>query len=426
VPTALRHVVHLLRRSGFGGPAGEVGHLTGLDLPSVVDQILGAAAPPIEAGPRLMDVPYGMWGAAMTVQNWWIARMVNSQSPIHERIALFWHGHFVSAIDKVDDPAAMWAQHLNLRRYGLGRFSDLASAVTTDAALLRYLDNTSNRLDAINENFARELLELMTMGVGTYRQADVVAAAHAWTGHGVGADGRYQFHPDAHDFSPFTFLGSTRTWNGPEILDEVVNGAGRPATARHVATRLWSFLAYPNPEPTLVASLGAAFMAADLDITALLRAIFLRPEFYSDRARYGLLRTPVDFVVAALRSTGVTLDEVHLEWNIEKTGQCLLLPPNVGGWPQNEGWISASTFNGRAQLASMIATLAARHGVLADAATGAVAGMADRAMATFGITEPSPVTIAGVQAWLAAEPPGPLRPTRLMALIMLTPDFQLA
>jgi uncharacterized protein (DUF1800 family) len=345
-----------------------------------------------------------------------------------EKLTLFWHGHFCSSLEKVGHQA-IWNQNQLFRVMGLGSFRDLTQAVAVDPAMLRYLDNDRNTKGSPNENWARESMELFTLGVNQYSQDDVVAGAKAWSGHGLDKDGRYVFTANRHDFGAKTLFGITKAWNGPEVLDEITLGDKKQTSARFIATKLWSFFAYPNPEPAVIDAVVAPYLASNLSIAALLKAIFLRPEFYGPKAKGALVRSPIEYVVAAMKGTGLGCGIAHPEWWLEGMGQQPFYPPNVSGWRQNGYWISASTQWAKTSCAGFL-RWKANEGTSVLAGTQALAAPAAvrRALAQFGVDTPSASTVKAMEAWLRQERTTTKwaeRPNLIM-LALLSPDAQLA
>jgi uncharacterized protein (DUF1800 family) len=399
-------------------------------LTTIVDRLLDMSGAPGVVDPaELTDSTKSDYDRWVAMVQWWVERMRTTATPLQEKMTLFWHGHFVSGTDKVD-AVNLWKQNQLYRSLGMGSFRTLTHAVSTDAAMLLYLDNWQNVKTSVNENWARELMELFTLGVNQYTQDDIVASAHAWTGHGLNSSKTaYEFHATKHDTANKTFFGVTKNWDGPDIIDEILTGASKPTAARFIANKLWSFFAYPNPEASVSDALTAAFLASnDLDVSALLRAIFLQPEFYSAAARGALVRTPVEFVVAALRYTGLSAAAGHPEWYLEGMGQRLFEPPNVAGWPQNAYWLSSPSTWSRETFVRYITWKARDAGVLSEAVKGTAAFAVQKAMDLFGITQPSPATVATLQGWLAGERSanGNYDQPNLITLTLLTPDFQLS
>lgn len=430
MPTSKADVAHLLRRAGFGGTPAEIAALTPYDLPQVVDRVLDTtAAPAVTAPAELADPNLAEWEKAVRVMWWWYDRMTTSPTPIVEKMSLFWHGHFCSSVDKVGSAAAMFQQVRLFHTDGLGGFADLCRKVALGPAMLLYLDNAYNVAGSPNENFARELMELFTLGVNQYTQDDVVASARAWTGHGLSSDStRYVFHRDLHDGGQKTFFGRTRNWNGPEIVDEIVGGQKRRTAARFLATKLWTFLAHPNPDPAVVDAVTADYLAGGYQVKALLRSIFLHPQFWSEQARTGLVRSPTELVVAALKSTGLRAKTAHPEWWAHDMGQALLYPPNVSGWRPNGYWISSSALWARAGFARYLTWQAREKGVLKGSERFTPDAAVQRAFDVFGVDRPSATTRTALVDWVTAERAarGWAEVPNLITLSMLTPDFQLA
>jgi uncharacterized protein (DUF1800 family) len=430
LPTSAADVDHLLRRVGFGVTQADLARFQPLDRPALIDAVLDTSAAPAVVRPpelRATDIDdYQKWVVATL---WWIDRMRTTPAPVAEKLALFWHGHLVSSVDKAD-PLAMFNQIDLFRSAGLGRFPDLAKRVAVDPAMLLYLDNHRNRVGSPNENFARESLELFLLGVHRYTQADVVAAARAWTGHGLDASRTaYVFHAAQHDTGQKTFLGVTKNWDGPDIIDHILTGLTRVDAARHLAAKLWAFLAYPNPEPAVVAAVADVYLAGGLSVRSLVRAILERPEFWSARARRALVRTPIEYVVASLRATGVPATAARPDWYLRRMGQQPFAPPNVSGWRQNGYWINSSTLWAKADYAGHLRWKARDAGVLPTASPAVSAATAvQRAFDLFGVVSPSPRTRSALEAFVTAE-----RATsrwaeqpNLILSTLLTPDFQLA
>ena len=432
MPTPAPAVAHLLRRTGFSADPAQVAALAPLDIKDIVERVLAAPAKaPAPATPRIvLDDKAAWWDRYVAMVQAWFDRMATTPAPLAEKMTLFWHGHFTSSLEKVGSHRAIWDQHLLLRRQGLGSFVALAKAVSVDPAMLRYLDNDRNVRGAPNENFARELMELMTLGVNQYTQRDVAEAARAWTGHTWNKEtGQYAFKAERHDPGQKTIFGITKAWNGSQLLDEILLGSKREVAARFLATKLWGFFAYPGPEPAVVDAVVKPYLATpDLQITALLRAMFLRPEFYSAKARQGLVRSPIEYVVAAMQATGQPAGVLHPEWWLEGMGQQPFQPPNVSGWRPNGYWISASAQWAKSRFAGFVRWKASEAGFLAGTKAMPPEVAVRHALAQFGVTAPSAATVGAMRRWVEGE-----RATtrwaeqpNLTMLCLLTPEFQLA
>jgi uncharacterized protein (DUF1800 family) len=382
---------------------------------------------------------------------WWLDRMATVPRPLQEKLALFWHGHFATQFSKVPDARHMYDQNQLFRSAATTDFEVLVQQMSVQVAMLVYLDNDPNRKGAPNENFARELLELFTLGVNQYTQDDVVAAARAWTGHNVdySAEPRvYRFYPTRHDADPKTFLGETRNWDGPEIITRVLTvEPQRSIAARFIAKKLWTFFAYPNPSSSLLDALTAAFVASDLNIESLLRTMFLRPEFYSQTAREGLVRSPVEWVVVCLRSLGLTAAQTNPQWWMEQMGQMLFEPPNVAGWKNNAYWLNSTALWARADFVRNIGWRAHEAGFLAEITqrnasnqhTMSAGDAVDLAFRSFGrdpaVAPVSPWVRSVLVDWLTNQRATEFAPTyswrewasiNLTTMTMLTPDILMA
>ncbi|CAN5555569.1 hypothetical protein BH10ACT1_BH10ACT1_04260 [soil metagenome] len=397
---------------------------------AVVDKVLDTTANPADTIPAAVDDRadeyYPPWVASV---QYWMDRMATSPTPIVEKMTLFWHGHLVSS---VDDALArlMFRQIKTYRALALGDVHTLLQAMAVDPAMLVYLNNRSNVAREPNENFARELMELFTLGNAQFAESDVIDMARAWTGHGGNdATETYEFHPNDHDNGAKTLFGITKNWNGPDAITEIVRGSRQPTCARFLSAKIWSFFAYPNPSSALVDDLAAAFVASGMNVKALLRTIFLRPEFRLDSTRTALVRSPVEWLVATMRATGMNAATLHPEWWMESIGQRLYAPPNVSGWRQNAAWISTSAQWAKGSYAGWIRWKANDAGILAGSGAMTPAAAAQATFDRYGINEPSALTRQKVEAYVAGEKAAnrawAVQPN-LNALAILTPDFQLA
>lgn len=433
MPVSTADAAHLLRRTGFGVDAKRLTELTKLSSRNAaVDRVLDVKLAPksgMPIPPFSTDGQYEQWLASV---HWWLDRMRTTPVPIIEKLTLFWHGHFVSAISKVPAMAPLATQNQLFRANALGNYHTLAQGVSVDPAMLFYLDNWLNSVWGPQENFARELMELFTMGQGNYTQADVVAMARAWSGHSLDETTyKYLFRSTWHDNgSKQLFSVAAKNWNGPAALTEIIKGSKAVPAARFITAKLFSFLAYPvKPTDPVVAPLADAFRKSSWSILALVKAILRSDAFWSPTARRALVRGPVEWFVACLQATGIPATSANPQWWMETTNQVLFDAPNVSGWGQNGYWLSTSSMWGRAGFTSHLRWLAREAGVLSSTLSATPAVAVQQAFTQFGITEPSASTRAALEAYVTkarAQGDGWSVQPGLIMLTALSPDFQVA
>lgn len=401
---------HLLRRVGFGGTTAEISHFQGMTREDAVDEILGIN-PSEPSEPGFIHNPE-WWVRLADLRWWWFDRMIaarwvnrsnSTPSPLVEKMALFWHSHFATGVSKVEDLSACYHQNHILRRDGLGDFHDLLYNVCTDGALLRYLDNDSNEKDNPQENFARELMELYTIGPDDFTEQDVVEMARAWTGHGIVGwvgywDATYQYRSNLHDNGSKALFGiSARNWNGPDTLDELVYGVKQDACARFLVGKLWRYFVNDQPSAGHIDEMVDAFTPS-MNITTLLRELLLHDEFWAAGTRYGLVRSPVEIVTDVLKRTGLAPEDSGLQWNMGGMGQELFEPPSVAGWGTNAYWVSTTGAWGKADFLSHLRWQQPVHSTFEDLMDepNAAAG-AQRIIDVFGLTNVSAQTRSALE-----------------------------
>ncbi|MGH1357357.1 MAG: DUF1800 domain-containing protein [Burkholderiaceae bacterium] len=274
------------------------------------------------------------------VAYWWANRMVSSRHPLQEKMALFWHGHFATNEDKVRDYRKMLLQLQLFHRSGLGNFRDLLVQVSQDPAMLVFLDAGVNTRDSPNENFAREILELFTMGVGHYSEKDVQEAARAFTGWNVKELGFHLVKKD-QDTGLKTFLGQQGRFDGIELIDLILQ---QPATARFIAGKLYRFFVNETISNDDQQQLGSLLKSVDFDISRFLETIFLSREFYYNKNIGSRIKSPVEFMVSTFRHLRLKTVPGVPDFNQtgEALGQRLMHPPTVAGWSRGQSWITPS------------------------------------------------------------------------------------
>lgn len=341
-----RDIAHLLRRAGFGPSQAELDTYAPLGFERAVDRLIAGLAdkPPADPVGFSVFAP----GAANAV---WLERMRSSATPLAEKLTLFWHGHFATSVRKVEDPKLLWRQVASFRALGAGRFSDLVANVSRDPAMIRWLDGNSNRKGAPNENYARELMELFTIGRGNYTESDVREAARAFTGWGS-ENGVFVFRPEFHDSGSKSLLGETGNLDGDDVVRIVT---GRPECARFISRKLIAFLSHPEPSGNDIAAAAAVFARTKGSIADVVRHILLAPAFRSDASYRSLVKSPAEFIVGALKVAGLGGTPAWAVESMGRMGQTLFAPPTVKGWDGGAAWLSAGALLERMRFAAKLA-----------------------------------------------------------------------
>jgi hypothetical protein len=312
------------------------------------------------------------------ISSWWIDRMWLTKRPFEEKMTLFWHNHFATSIEKVP-VAYMYEQNLLLRESALARFDDLLLKVSQGAAMLVWLDNVVSSKVSPNENFARELQELFTMGThdvvtgeANYSEADVKEVARAFTGwrfrkknNGDPFAYEWVFRSDEADAGVKTIYGRAAQYSGQDVIDIL---AARPATARFLVYKLFDFFVYPlditrAEDRATIEKFTAVYFARNHSIKELVRAIFKSSEFFSDRARHALIKTPVDLAISTVRMlklphtpsvVGNRDVEIALQTHLAGMGMNPFNPPNVAGWKMNLGFVGSEALLNRYNFAEVL------------------------------------------------------------------------
>lgn len=272
------------------------------------------------------------------VAYWWANRMLTTQRPLEEKMALFWHGHFATGEEKVRDYRKMLRQNELFRAKATGNFRELLIAVAQDPAMLSYLDAAVNVKGAPNENFAREIMELFTMGVGNYSEEDIREAARAFTGwnyRGV----EFVLNPAQHDEGSKTVLGKTGKFDGVQVIDIILS---QPVTAEFMASKLYKYFVREEVSPELRTKLGKLLRDSRYEIAPFLEAVFSSRDFYSDASVTTRIKPPVELVISTYRKMGLREVPGIPDFNelTDSMGQKLLFPPNVAGWGNGRSWIT--------------------------------------------------------------------------------------
>lgn len=282
---------HLLRRAGFGAGPAELAEYRTLGLTGTLDRLMKYGQVDNNAlEERLQRLNLNI-DQRLDLERWWLLRMIYTARPLEEKMTLFWHGLLTSALSKVGKPGLMRQQNEFLRKNALGSFPDILKAASRDPAMMIWLDLNSDLKAHPNENYARELMELFSLGVGNYTEQDVREGARAYTGWSYRPLQGFVFNKNQHDSGETTFLGQTGNSDGDTVVDIIVK---QPASARFIAGKLFGFFAYPNPSDDVLRPLIESYVSNNYSIKALVRSILTSEAFYSPRAYRALVKSPIE------------------------------------------------------------------------------------------------------------------------------------
>jgi uncharacterized protein (DUF1800 family) len=380
-----RDAAHLLRRAGFGAAQRDLARFAGLTRAEAVDELL-AVKPSAARGPGSYQANHA---ALELLQAWWLRRMLSSRYRLQEKMVLFWHDHMPSSYGVVGRLDALAEQNALFRLHALGSFRLLVEQVTRDRAMLEYLDGRRNRVGEVNENYARELMELFTLGPvdedgnPNYTQQDVVMLARSLTGfyYDHSKKPTVALHPSRFDAGskllfatrPFQRLGvlGVQDFDGtslpPEtnVIDALFahrDSRGRPTLARFLVRKLWAWFATPEADAALVDELSTLFVASDYQIGPLLSALLSHDAFYAEEARASTPKNPVEFVTQAMLALGVKSNLRELPRLLSRMGMDLFDPPGVEGWQHGPAWLATSRYLARLELAQALASGRGKNG----------------------------------------------------------------
>lgn len=353
---------HLLSRTGFGATPAEIEALAGVKHEQAVTALVERARARAAQG---TETPAPIWvdlkppgrkvddkerkerfrqvlRMGLELKGWWVEEMARTETPFLEHMTLFWHNHFTSSLRKVKWAPLLWQQNQLLRRHALGNYRELLHQVARDPAMVIYLDSVRNKKGKPNENFARELLELFTLGEGNYSEADVKAAARAFTGWSLEREsGSFRFRPWLHDRGEKEFMGRKGRFDGDDIIDIILE---QPGVALHITRKAWREFVSPEPDPQQVEAIARAFRDSGYEISVLMRQLLASRGFRDPGIRGHLIKSPVDLLVGTVRTFEIPLDDYQvLALASRRLGQDLFDPPNVKGWPGGAYWIDSAT-----------------------------------------------------------------------------------
>lgn len=361
---------HLLNRAAFGGTPEEIEATRAKGMSGAVEALVSPpnesfeAQPPAWAHPQnIREIRMGIRQAKaepmqrrekrqefrmmegrniLDLRGWWLQRMATTPAPLLEKMTLFWHGHFATSAEKVKDGYFLWKQNDTLRRGALGNFVSLTKAISRDPAMMIYLDLRQSRKEKPNENWARELMELFTLGIGNYSEQDIKESARAFTGYRLDmTTQQFRYAPFQFDAGTKTFLGQTGPFSGDDIIDIITR---QPACSKFIARKLWRFFAEDQPSEQIVETVAERLRTHNFEMRPVLREIFSSNEFYAASAMSNQIKSPVQFLVQTAKLLGTELPPPQVAQNaMRQMGQILFAPLNVKGWDGGKAWISTST-----------------------------------------------------------------------------------
>ncbi|NNC95013.1 MAG: DUF1800 domain-containing protein [Chitinophagales bacterium] len=364
--THQRRLQHLLWRAGFGPSISDLKEYGNLSLPAVVDTLFRKSASPdfITINPKFDVEAIHRKGLTMeelrVIRNEsinglkklnlsWLLKMARSDKQLLEKMTLFWHGHFAC----VNHSYKHVELYLNtLHKHALGNFATMLKEVAKEPAMLTFLNNRQNRKQQPNENFARELLELFTLGIGNYSEKDIKEAARAFTGWSYSENGDFEVQERFHDYEIKHFMGKSGNFGGEDIIDIILENK---QTARFISEKVYVFLVSEEINERHIDQITDAFYDSSYEISVLLKEIFNSEWFYDDAIIGNRIKSPVELIVSFTRKFGITYEDPAPLLYIQRLlGQVLLQPPNVAGWNYGRNWIDSSSLLARMQFAKFI------------------------------------------------------------------------
>lgn len=369
-PWDLKKAGHLLRRATFGPTHAELEQAVKDGPRKAIDKLLtgGTPNPDFDKTSDFMASERSLPASSdlTRLSTWWLWRMLNTHHPLREKLCLFWHNHFATSHAKVQNAQFMVGQYRLIHAHALGDFRELLQGMSFDPAMLVWLDAKESKKGKPNENYARELMELFSLGIGNYTEADIREAARAFTGYDVKA-GKTAFDAKQHDDGEKKVLGKTGKWKGDDIVRVCLD---QPACPRFIARKLYAFLVseVEPPSDDLIQPLADGYRNGGFDTGKLVETI-LRSNHFFGAAYRRRVKAPVDFTVGIVRGLEGTVGPRPLAEELERLGQALFAPPSVKGWDGGPTWLNAQTLLFRQNLAlALTSTADGRFGKKCDPA----------------------------------------------------------
>lgn len=344
---------HLYRRAGFGASREQSAAAVASGLPQVLDDLMNSGKNSAEyqsTSDQLSQAALSS-GDSKGLAVWWLRDMLESQTPLVEKMTLFWHGHFATGADKVKEPQVMLSQNRLLRQHAIGDFSQMVHAISQDAAMLVYLDSAVNRKAHPNENFARELMELFCLGEGNYSERDVQELARCFTGWEVRRN-QFRFNTFQHDTASKQVLGNT-VESGQDAVRVVLQ---QPSAAMFIAGKLFRFFIADEPTPpaALLKPIADQLVHDNWNVAKTLRMLLGSKLMFSPSVRGRKVRPPIEWALNWMKACELSTNLKRVSESLAELGQTLFYPPNVKGWDGGRAWINSSTLVGRTNLVSQM------------------------------------------------------------------------
>jgi uncharacterized protein (DUF1800 family) len=441
-PWNLRRVVHLHRRAGFAATWSQIERDLKDGPKESIDRLLSGRACDQGVPESFNETAELLASAAVSTRDparlkaWWVYRMLFGPDPLTERLVLMWHSHFATSNLKVDNPAAMLQQNQHFRELARAPFGELLNAAVREPALLLWLDAPANRRQHPNENLARELMELFTLGVGQFNEKDVKEAARALTGWTLNEDGKFEELPGRHDQGDKIILGNKGKWDSSDLVKMLLE---HPATAQRLAYRICDlFMGEGAAAAASIKELAECLRKHDLAIGWAVEKVLRSRAFFAEKNIGNRVLSPVGYVIGTARALELTDPPpstlILAEW-IARLGQDLFYPPNVGGWPGGRSWLTTRSLIGRANYAAALVegTQIGRPGPMDPLGLARRHGQGRDRNATIGFyamlwlgTEPTTVWTDRLTAALGPDDAAtPQMMRRTVSLILATPEANL-
>jgi uncharacterized protein (DUF1800 family) len=360
-----RDAAHLVRRTRLGASSGDIDKAFADGPATTIKRVLTEQQESQEFLSRdaaLLTVARNS-GNIADLRAWWAHRLLDSANPFIEKMTLFWHGYFATSNAKVQSLQQMEAQNALFRRHALGSFRELLHGVARDVAMLVWLDGNANRRRQPNENFARELMELFSLGVGNYAEQDIKEAARAFSGWHVRRN-EFWLNRMQRDATAKTVFGQTGNFDGDDVVELCLKQEAAP---RFLATKLLQFFVMPAAPVEAVGELAACIRANDYAMRPVLQTLFSSAIFFGAEARHAIIKSPTEFVLGTQRTLESTVNLGESVSLMGQLGQSLFEPPTVEGWKGGRAWINSATVLGRANFAAEL-TSGSRYGTIAEPA----------------------------------------------------------